>query len=78
MRERGRGVLPRGELADALRVEGDKYNPLDQPITKEDDNRVLKMKFEQLDGLAVAAKTAPPQMDVGPYRACLTLVIVSS
>ena len=47
----------RGKLADGLRGEGDQYDRLDQPITREDDDRVLKMTFEELDSLAANLQT---------------------
>lgn len=53
----GEVYFPRGKLADGLRGEGDQYDRLDQPITKEDDDRVLKMTSEELDRLAANLKT---------------------
>ena len=53
----GEVYFPRGKLADGLRGESDQYDRLDQPITKEDDDQVLKMTFEELDRLAANPKT---------------------
>jgi len=48
----GEVCFPRGELAKGLRVQDNQDDYLDQPITKEDDNRVLAETFRLLDHFA--------------------------
>ena len=48
----GEVYYPRGDLAVELRSPDGQDKPLDWPITKDDDNRVLAGAFEELDQLA--------------------------